>query len=139
MGASETLKTALLLAALAMAKGKREERAAEAASESGDYEFKLPTFDEKAFMRREIMQARASFWTVGLGTVFGILAAVPPFLGLDFKWGWLVIAVGMLALAPILKRAGFGEEVVKPKALFGSYFMLFFTALSLWILVVNFV
>lgn len=138
MGAA-TLKKRLRLAASEMAKGKREERAAEAASESGDYEFKLPTFDEKAFMRREIMQARASFWTVGIGTLVGLLAAVPPFVGFDFKWGWLIIGVGMLSLAPILKRAGFGEEVVKPKALFGSYFMLFFTALSVWILVVNFV
>ncbi|HEX2021419.1 MAG TPA: hypothetical protein VHH36_01795 [Candidatus Thermoplasmatota archaeon] len=111
---------------------KREE-----AEEKGDYEFKLPPFDEKAFIRREIEAARASFWVVGVGVGAGLLAYGLFVAGLDWKFGWLAILVGLIALRPVLTRAGFSEDVTKPKALIGNYFMIFFTALAVWVLGVN--
>ena len=117
-----------------MGKSKRDEKAEE---KDGDYEFKLPPFDEKAFIRREVESAKASFYALGLGVLGGVVATGLQAAGLDWKLGWLVLAASLLALQPLLKARGFGEDVTKPKALFGSFFMVFFTGLSVWVLGVN--
>lgn len=119
-----------------MAKKKK----GDTAKEEADYEFRLPAFDEQAFIRREVASAKASFWTIGLGFLLGLAAlgvtVVAPGL---WQVGWLILAAGMLALKPLLQRLGFPEDVTTTKALIGSYFMLFFTGLAVWILGVNFV
>lgn len=119
-----------------MAKSKRDEKAEEA---SGDYEFKLPPFDEKAFIRREVQGAKASFYTVALGFAAGILSTVVSLLVDPSAWmlGWIPILGTMALLRPILQKLGFSEEAVAWKALFGSFFMLFFTGLAVWIIGVN--
>jgi hypothetical protein len=122
-----------------MAKAKREEMAdaAKAAAE-GDYEFKLPAFDEKAFIRREIQTARASFYTLGMGLAGGVGAVVCYALPVPWSVGWLPIIASLLFIRPTLQKLGFPEEVTAWKALLGSYFMAFFTGLAVWILGVNF-
>jgi hypothetical protein len=116
-------------------KSKREETAVAAAE--GDYEFKLPKFDERAFIRREVQSAKASFYTVGLGIAAGILAAGLYALPIAWQWGWLPILASLAVARPMLQKLGFGDEVVAWKAMFGSLFMLFFTGLAVWILGVN--
>lgn len=116
-----------------MSKSKREEKAEE---KDGDYEFRLPDFDEKAFIRREVQSAKASFYILGVGVLAGILAVVLSFVG-PWQLGWLAIFGAMVGLRPLLQRFGFGEDVTAWKALFGSFFMLFFTALVVWIVGVN--
>lgn len=115
---------------------KRDEKAAEKGDEG--YEFKLPPFDEKAFVRREVESAKASFWTVGIGILAGIVSTVVWVFAPDWKYGWLPLIGALLVLRPALKAMGFRDELLTPKALFGSYFMLFFTGLSIWVLGVNF-
>lgn len=121
-----------------MGKTRREEKVAE---KDGDYEFKLPEFDERAFIRREVQSAKASFYTIGLGVLAGVLAVVVTVLAPANLWtlGWLPIFGSMAALRPALERFGFGPEVIAWKALAGSFFMLFFTGLSIWIVGVNIV
>lgn len=119
-----------------MGKSKREEQADE---KDGDYEFKLPAFDEKGFIRREVLSAKASFWAVGMGALAGVVATALQAAGLDWKFGWLPLVASVLAFQPLLKARGFPEDVTKPKAVFGSLFMVFFTGLSVWILGVNLV
>ena len=118
-----------------MPKSKRDEKATE---KEGEYEFKLPEFDEKAFVRREVLSAKASFYTLAVGVLAGILAVAVNVLAPD-RWmlGWLPILGSMVALRPVLQRFGFGEESTSWKAIAGSSFMLFFTALSVWIVGVN--
>lgn len=118
-----------------MGKSKRDEKAVE---KDGDYEFKLPDFDEKAFIRREVLGAKASFYTIAVGVLAGVLATVVSLVAPE-RWqlGWLPIFGSMLALRPVLQRFGFGEESTTWKAMAGSSFMLFFTALSIWIVGVN--
>ena len=119
-----------------MAKSKREEN-----EEAGDYEFQLPPFDEKAFIRREVLGARASFVAVGIGLVGGILATVAYFLtGRDVAlWyvGMLVVIATALAFPRVLRAMSFPEELTTLKATFGSIFMAFFTGLAVWMLGVN--
>ncbi|HUR70303.1 MAG TPA: hypothetical protein VM370_13745 [Candidatus Thermoplasmatota archaeon] len=113
---------------------KREE--AEAAKE-GDYEFKLPSFDEKAFIRREVQSARASFYTIALGVAAGVVAAALYYAPIPWYVGWLPIFASIVALRPMLQRFGFSDEVTAWKALLGSLMMLFFTGLAVWILGIN--
>lgn len=117
-----------------MARSKREEKADE---KDESYEFKLPAFDEKAFIRREKEGAKASFFTLGLGLGAGLVSTILYALPIPWYWGWLPVLGAMFGLRPILQRMGYSEDVTKWKALFGSYFMLFFTALAVWLLGVN--
>lgn len=114
-------------------KSKRDEKSSE-----GEYEFRLPEFDEKAFVRREVEGAKASFWVLGLGTLAGALSAGLFLLPVPWWTGWLPLLAAMLGLRPMLERIGFSEELTKPRALVGNYFMLFFTGLAIWILAINF-
>ena len=124
-----------------MAKSKRDEKAEEA---QGDYEFKLPAFDERAFIRREVLSARASFIMIGVGLVAGLVAALVwkvlggPEKGSTWLWAWVPLFAAVAALRPVLVRMRFPEDVTKPRALLGSYFMVFFTGLAVWILAINF-
>lgn len=116
-----------------MAKSRREDPA----EEKGDgYEFKMPAFDEPAFIRREVQGAKASFYTVGLGFLAGILSTALALVA-PWPWGWLPLVGSMAALRPLLQKLGFGEDVTSWKALVGSFFMLFFTGLAVWLLGVN--
>ena len=119
-----------------MGKSKRDEQAAE---KDAEYEFKLPPFDEKAFIRREVQSAKASFYAVGMGLLGGLVATGLQAAGLDWKFGWLALLAPVVLLQPVLKARGFPEDVTKPKAIFGSLFMIFFTGLAIWILGVNLV
>lgn len=120
-----------------MAKSKREEVAE--AKEEGEYKFELPPFDERAFIRREVQSARASFWALAVGVFAGVAATGLQAAGLDWKYGWLPLVASLALLQPLLKARGYGEDVTKPKALAGSFFMIFFTGLSVWIVGVNLV
>lgn len=124
------------------AKREREEKPPQpkpGSKEEEEYEFELPPFDEPAFMRREVNSARASFYTLGIGFAAGLLALALLATGLNWALGWIPILVGMAALGPILRAAGFDEQVTAAKSLIGSYFMLFFTSLGIWIFGANFV
>lgn len=116
------------------AKSKREE-AAEAKGE--EYEFKLPHFDEKAFIRREKLSARASFFTLAVGLGAGVLAAATAAFPVSWQWGWLPLLASVAILRPLLQRAKFPDDVTSWKAMIGNLFMLFFTGLAVWILGVN--
>jgi hypothetical protein len=123
-----------------MAKSKRDEKADE---KEGDYEFKLPAFDDRAFIRREVLTARASFVMVGLGIAAGVVAGLVwyvlprPDAGSRWMLAWIPLVLSLFVLRPLLVRMKFPEDVTKMRALWGSYFMVFFTGLAVWILVLN--
>ena len=120
------------------AKSKREQ-GAEATPAKGEegYEFKLPAFDEQSFIRREMLAAKAAFYTLGLGLAAGLLSVLTFMLPVPWYVGWIPIFMALISVRPMLVRLKFPEEVTSWKALFGSYFMVFFTALAVWILGVN--
>ncbi len=128
-----------------MAKDKRKGSAPSDAPRQGDEEYKLPAieFDERAFLRKEIEGARATFVVVGVGIAVGILARVADYLGLayvgdrGYLLGWLVILASLPALAPFLRSVGYSDEATAPKAMAGNWFLLFFTDLALWVLLHN--
>lgn len=107
------------------------------AQPEGEYAFPMPDFDEKAFMRREVEGAKISFWAGGAGLVAGLLAWLVGRFGGDWRLGWLPVLVFMALLGPALKKLHFSDDQTTPKAMFGNWFLLFFTALSVWIVLVN--
>lgn len=121
--------------------GKRDkaDRAADKDAKGSDdeYEFHLPEFDEKAFMRRELESARSTFWTFGIAIPVGLLAWAVGAYGGDWRLGWLPVIAGFAVLAPLLRKVGFSEESTSPKQMFGNWFLLFFTALVIWVIGVN--
>jgi hypothetical protein len=119
-----------------MGKSKRDEIAD---GKDDGYEFKLPEFDEKAFVRREVLSARAAFVAVGIGAVAGVVSALVWFaLPRAYWWlGFLPILGAAFGLRRVLAGLGYPEDVTAFRAAFGSMTMVFFTGLAVWILGVN--
>lgn len=119
-----------------MAKDARKSKD-EKGEKGGDYEFPMPKFDEKAFMRREVESARITFLTVFIGLGAGVLARLADAYGGNWRLGWLPLLLLLAGLQPLLQRMGYSEENTKPKAMFGNWFLLFFTGLAVWVLLHN--
>lgn len=116
------------------AKSKREEFAE---TKGEEYEFKLPAFDERAFIRREMLSARASFYVLGLGVAAGLASVAVHLAPVGWTWGWLPILAAIVGARPMLQKLGFPDDVTSWKAMIGNYFMILFTGLAVWILGVN--
>jgi len=103
-----------------------------------DYTFVIPEFDEAAYREKDILSTRITFAVVAFGVVVGIIAWVLTILpGIDWRLGWLPLFAGTAALKPALQRFKFPEDSLNFRALWGSYFLLFFTALAIWVLLFN--
>lgn len=118
-----------------MAKEKPERKSDKAGDEP--YEFPMPKFDEKAFMRREVESARMTFITVGLGLAAGVLARLAHLGTGNFLVGWIPILALLASLTPLFRKLGYSEDNTKPRAMFGNWSLLFFTGLAVWVLLYN--
>lgn len=119
-----------------MAKKKKGDRRKDSGEEE-EYEFEMPEFDEQRFMRREVDSARITFVTVAIAFLVGLAAFAFDQLGGNYRFGWLAIGLGMFGLGPLLRRLGYTGELTEGKAILGSLFLLFFTALAVWVLAYN--
>lgn len=101
------------------------------------YEFPMPEFDEKAFMRREMDSAKTTLWTALIAIVTGLLAwIIDVYTGPWYYGGIIVVAVGAL-LPRLFAAIGYDEEQTKPKAMIGNWFLLVFTSLAVWVIALN--
>lgn len=121
----------------AAAEDTRRARGAAASADAEPYEFPMPKFDEKAFMRREVESARMSFIAVGLGVLAGVLARLADYATGNFLTGWIPILALLVGLTPLFRRLGYSEENTTPKSMFGNWSLLFFTGLALWVVLYN--
>ncbi len=109
------------------------------AAAEDEYTLPVPDFDERAFLKKEIDGARTTFVTVFLGIAVGLLARGSDWVGITYMGasgymlGWIVIAIGMAGLAPLLRLVGFSEELTEPRQMAGNWFLLFFTSLAIWV------
>lgn len=110
-------------------------------SKGDDYTFALPDFDERGFMTREISSARVTFVAVGVATVAGVVARVLQVATDAAGWPWQLGFVPILASIAIVPRvaARFGADVDTKdwKVVLGNGFMVFFTGLAVWMLLLN--
>lgn len=112
-----------------MAKKRKREREVEG------YEFKMPEFDEKEFIKKEVRESKVLFVTIGYGALMGILS-----FGLTFVDIALAALVGFIAivfLRHIYPRLGVDTSLLEKKTWAGNIVMYLFTWLAIWILLVN--
>lgn len=114
---------------------KREERPSEEAG--GSYEFPMPNFDERAFMRREVEAARLTFVAVAIGLVAGVLARLLQHFGPDWRLGFLPLLIGLAVLRPLFQRLNASPDAIKLRGMLGNWSLVFFTGLALWVLLNN--
>lgn len=118
-------------------KGKRDEDE-KTPEPGGEYSFVAPSFDEEAFREKEITGSRVTFVVIGLSALLGILAwAINLIPGLDWRVAAIPLLAGTAALKPLLARMKFPEEQLEFRALFGNYFLLFFSGLAVWVILLN--
>jgi hypothetical protein len=108
----------------------------------GDYEFKLPNFDEDAFIHREMV----SFKTTAILFVWGIVAALVSWAAFaiikgETPKGWYVGAALCFGFGALLKTLfrRFGADVshFKRGNWVGTYLLFFFTWLAFFMVAIN--
>lgn len=117
-----------------------KKRVEEGEQEEG-YEFLPPDFDEDAFIHKEMVGFRTTLTLF----VAGILAAVVSwglFIAVDgARVGWLigmgVFAVFFAVLKPLYKALRIDISHYKRREWIGSAFLLFFTWLAFWLILIN--
>lgn len=121
-----------------MAKKKASSSKESSKSKEDDYEFIMPDFDEEAFRHKEIQGAQASFVTFGLAILVGIIARALQVVAGDWHVGLLAVALGLVGLRYVLPALGFDAAVEQGlRGLIGDLFLMFFTALAIWVLLSN--
>ncbi|MES2155078.1 MAG: hypothetical protein V4510_08085 [bacterium] len=109
---------------------------------AGEYEFKLPDFDEDQFIHREMV----SFKTTSILFVWGIVAAAVSWAaysmrGGDANTGWLlgliICAVSGFALKWLFPKFGADISHFKRREWTGTGFMFFFTWLAFFMVAIN--
>ncbi|MDI6917868.1 MAG: hypothetical protein QMC80_08755 [Thermoplasmatales archaeon] len=110
-----------------MAKKKKDE----------EYEFKLPEFDEKEFMEKEMEDAKFSFIVLGYSVLIGVMSFLLLTLRLSFE---VALAVGILAGFGLkFVSLPFGMDISKldKKRLIGNAAMYILTWLAVLMLLCN--
>lgn len=109
---------------------------------AGEYEFKLPDFDEDTFIHREMV----SFKTTTILFIWGIIAAALSWIAFaalkgEPRMSWLVglgicLATGLM-LKPIFARLKTDIKHWKRREWLGTGFLFFFTWLSFFMVAIN--
>ena len=119
----------------------RKDKDATPTPTDGDYTFALPDFDERSFMRREVSSARITFVATAVAVVAGLVAWLVQLAadaaGLPWQLGLIPIFASIWAVPKVAVRFGADVDPKDWKQMLGNAFLVFFTALSVWILVMN--
>ncbi len=112
-----------------MAKKRKKEKPEEG------YEFKIPEFDEKEFLRKEVRDSKALFVTFGYAVLIGIVS-----FGLSFLDVALAALVGFIAivfLRHLYPLVNVDTTKLEKKQWAGNIIMYLFAWLAIWILLTN--
>jgi len=113
-----------------MAKKRRKEEV-----EAEKYEWKPPDFDEKGFLKEDIKGTKALLVAAVLGIVAGIVAYA--LTGISVILGVIVLFAVAILLKKILALLRMDLEGIKTTTILGNAVMMFFVALSIWIILMN--
>lgn len=101
-----------------------------------EYEFVPPTFDEKAFLIKDIIGTKALMVTTLMAIIFGILASVVG-QSVDQALGFLVLIIGGVALNYITPLFKIKREDLDKKTIAGNIALYVLLSLGIWILLMN--
>lgn len=121
----------------------RKDKDATPTPAEGDYTFALPDFDERSFMRREVSSARQTFVACGVAVIAGLVAWLVGWAstaaGGPWQAGFLPVFASIWVVPRVAVKFGADVDPKDWKQMLGNGFLVFFTALSVWILVMNLV
>jgi hypothetical protein len=98
--------------------------------------FKKPDFDEKEYMRKELLNAKVGIITFFYALPYGIVSWQLTLANLSIL-GFLAVIVGILSLRYVYPYFGIDVEGFEKKTWFGNGAVLVFTWLSIWVLLLN--
>ena len=98
--------------------------------------FKKPDFDEKEYMRKELLNAKVGIITFFYAIPFGVVSWQLTLADLSI-FGFLVVIMGILSLRYVYPYLGVDVEKFEKKTWFGNGAVLVFTWLSIWVLLLN--
>lgn len=98
--------------------------------------FKKPDFDEKEYMRKELLNAKVGIITFFYALPYGIVSWQLTLADLSIL-GFLAVIVGILSLKYVYPYFGIDVEDFEKKTWFGNGAVLVFTWLSIWVLLLN--
>ena len=98
--------------------------------------FKKPDFDEKEYMRKELLNAKVGIITFFYAVPYGVVSWQLALADLSIL-GLLAVIVGILSLKYVYPYLGIDIEGFEKKTWLGNGAVLVFTWLSIWVLLLN--
>ena len=113
-----------------MARKKRKEE------KEPEYEWVPPEFDEKAFLKKDIVGTKALMYTTIVAVAFGAVSAA---LGntVGSLFGFVSYIAGVIFLNYTFKYARIRTEDMDKKTVIGNVALYLLLALGIWILFIN--
>lgn len=101
------------------------------------YELPVPPFDAEAFVRKEVINARATVVLALFGLLLGQLGAIAAFMLKNPVASVAILLFGLTAVKGVLEVCGASVEGWDRKTWAGHLAVLFFTWLATWVLLQN--
>ena len=98
--------------------------------------FKRPDFDEKEYIRKELLNAKVGIITFFYALPYGVVSWQLTLADLSIL-GFLAVIVGILSLRYVYPYFGVDVKEFEKKTWFGNGAVLVFTWLSIWVLLLN--
>jgi len=104
--------------------------------EEEPYEFKLPEFDEREFMEKEVVKTKAAIVTIGYAVVIAI-ASLGLTLLVQPALGGLVGIIGLVMIGYVFDHVGVDTSAFDKKDWMGPGMIYIFIWLGIWVLLLN--
>ncbi|WP_400259734.1 hypothetical protein [Candidatus Methanomassiliicoccus intestinalis] len=102
-----------------------------------EYVWVPPEFDEKAFLKKDILSTKLMAITAVIAIVFGIVAAgIGIALG-NYAYGFIGWIAGAIAVTQSYKLLGMKKDEIEKMSLVGNILLYALLALGVWILLIN--
>lgn len=102
-----------------------------------EYVWVPPEFDEKAFLKKDILSTKLMAITAVIAIVFGIVAAgIGIALG-NYAYGFIGWIAGAIVVTQSYKLLGMKKDEIEKMSLVGNILLYALLALGVWILLIN--
>ncbi|AGN26795.1 hypothetical protein [Candidatus Methanomassiliicoccus intestinalis] len=102
-----------------------------------EYVWVPPEFDEKAFLKKDILSTKLLAIAAVIAIVFGIISAlIGRGLG-NNAYGFIGWIIGAIVMTRAYRLAGLKKEEVEKMSLVGNILLYALLALGVWILLIN--
>jgi len=101
------------------------------------YEFVPTEFDEKTYIRNDIIGTKVTLIFSLVALIAGFGAGALSTLTGSAVWGFVLVVVVLAGMTQFLKLLGFDTTKVKASSMLGNYIISVFLMLCVWTLMIN--